>query len=150
MYIPSAKTGTGMSDQCTLFWCAYNTGTTDVIEYSMYILLSGTLTSITNFASSVSRNMEHLSLDPDHQERQQESRRLRPEGLSQGLRSGFTGLGLSILGKNQGVKTTWSQLMYVKWKTISGCIAYYHVLAFVVIGLELTQNKNRKVLTWTI
>jgi len=62
-------------------------------------MFSGTIMSVTNFASSVSRNMEHLSLDPEHCERQKESRRQKPEGLSQGIMKGLSGLGLSLLGK---------------------------------------------------
>ena len=66
--------------------------------------LSGTLTSITNFASSVSRNMDKLSLDVEHQERQEESRRRdRPDGLTQGLYNGLTGLGLSLLGESMQI-----------------------------------------------
>lgn len=63
-------------------------------------LSPGTLTSITNFASSVSRNMDRLSLDSGHLERQEESRRNRPAGLSDGLKQGLTGLGLSLLSKS--------------------------------------------------
>ena len=59
---------------------------------------TSTLTSITNFASSVSRNMDRLSLDPDHQERLEEARRQKPEGISEGLLNGLTGFGLSVLG----------------------------------------------------
>lgn len=64
---------------------------------------AGTLTSITNFASSVSRNMDRLSLDSGHLERQEESRRNRPAGLSDGLKQGLTGLGLSLLSAIAGI-----------------------------------------------
>ena len=57
------------------------------------------LTSITNFASSVSRNMDRLSMDSSHQERQEETRRHRPDGVSEGLIQGLTSLGLSVLGR---------------------------------------------------
>ena len=63
-----------------------------------YFASPGTLTSITNFASSVSRNMEKLSLDGEYCERQEEGRRHKPDGLSQGLKNGLTGFGLSLLG----------------------------------------------------
>jgi len=56
------------------------------------------LKSVTNFASSVSRNMDRLSLDGSHQRRQEESRRHRPEGVGEGLVQGLTGLGISVLG----------------------------------------------------
>ena len=58
----------------------------------------GTLTSVTNFASSVSRNMDRLSLDSDHRQRQEMARRRRPLGVGEGLRNGLAGLGLSMLG----------------------------------------------------
>lgn len=57
------------------------------------------VTSMTSFASSVSRNMDRLSLDQEHQKRQENSRRLQPDGISSGLKQGLTGLGLSLLGK---------------------------------------------------
>lgn len=59
---------------------------------------SGMLKSVTNFASSVSRNMDRLSLDGNHIKRQEESRRHRPDGVSDGLKQGLTGLGISLLG----------------------------------------------------
>jgi vacuolar protein sorting-associated protein 13B len=57
------------------------------------------LTSVTNFASSVSRNMDRLSMDDSHRERQEVRRRQHPEGLSTGIKNGLTGFGLSVLGK---------------------------------------------------
>ena len=69
------------------------------IVISILKLFPGMLTSITNFASSVSRNMDRLSLDSSHEERQEETRRHRPDGVSEGLKQGLTGLGLSVLGK---------------------------------------------------
>ncbi|KAL8578845.1 hypothetical protein ACOMHN_022138 [Nucella lapillus] len=61
------------------------------------------MTSVTNFASSVSRNMDRLSLDSGHLQRQEESRRQRPSGLSSGLQQGLTGFGLSLLGAVAGL-----------------------------------------------
>ena len=61
----------------------------------------GTLTSITNFASSLSRNMDLLSLDHNYRE-QQDWLRQRPLGVAEGVRSGLTGFGLSLLGKLSG------------------------------------------------
>lgn len=57
------------------------------------------LTSVTNFASSVSRNMDRLSMDDTHRERQEERRRQHPEGLTSGLKNGLTGFGMSLLGR---------------------------------------------------
>ena len=69
-----------------------------VCDVSFFII--GALTSLTNFATSVSRNMERLSLDSDHRERQEEWRRQKPKGLSDGLKQGLTGFGLSVLGSD--------------------------------------------------
>ena len=63
-----------------------------------YYHILGTLTSVTHFAQSVSRNMDRLSLDDTHTERQDKIRRHRPQALSEGLRQGFAGLSLSFLG----------------------------------------------------
>ena len=62
------------------------------------VYIAGTLTSVTNFASSVARNMDRLSLDADHVMRQEASRHQKPSGLSEGLFNGLTGFGLSLLG----------------------------------------------------
>ena len=67
-------------------------------DVSFFII--GALTSVTNFATSVSRNMERLSLDSDHRERQEEWRRQKPKGLSDGLKQGLTVFGLSVLGSD--------------------------------------------------
>lgn len=63
---------------------------------------SGTLTSITNLATSLARNMDRLSLDEEHYNRQEEWRRQLPESLGEGLRQGLSRLGLSLLGKGPG------------------------------------------------
>ncbi|KAH3830462.1 hypothetical protein DPMN_103706 [Dreissena polymorpha] len=62
------------------------------------------LKSVTNFASSVSRNMDRLSLDGGHIRRQEESRRHRPDGVSEGLKQGLTGLGISVLETLKGAQ----------------------------------------------
>lgn len=58
----------------------------------------GTLTSITNLATSLARNMDRLSLDEEHYNRQEEWRRQLPESLGEGLRQGLSRLGISLLG----------------------------------------------------
>lgn len=58
----------------------------------------GTLTSITNLATSLARNMDRLSLDEEHYTRQEEWRRQLPESLGDGLRQGLSRLGISLLG----------------------------------------------------
>lgn len=50
-------------------------------------------------ASSVARNLDRLTLDAEHLERTEELRRMRPQGVAEGLLQGLTGLGISLLGK---------------------------------------------------
>ncbi|XP_064651739.1 intermembrane lipid transfer protein VPS13B-like isoform X2 [Lineus longissimus] len=64
---------------------------------------TGALTSVTNFASSVSRNMDRLSMDNDHFRRQEETRRQRPDRLATGIKQGLTGFGISLLGAVAGL-----------------------------------------------
>lgn len=61
---------------------------------------AGTLTSITNLATSLARNMDRLSLDEEHYNRQEEWRRQLPESLGDGLRQGLSRLGISLLGRS--------------------------------------------------
>lgn len=75
-----------------------------------FVLPLGMLTSVTNFASSVSRNMDRLSFDETHMERQEERRRHQPDGISSGLRQGLTGFGLSLLG----LSTPWT-IFFFTW-----------------------------------
>lgn len=63
----------------------------------------GTLTSITNLATSLARNMDRLSLDEEHYNRQEEWRRQLPENLGEGLRQGLSRLGISLLGAIAGI-----------------------------------------------
>ena len=51
-------------------------------------------------ASSVARNLDRLTLDEEHLRRTEEMRRIRPQGVTQGLVQGLTGLGISLLGLN--------------------------------------------------
>ena len=64
---------------------------------------AGSLTSITNFASSMSRNLDRLSFDNEHLIRNEEVRRLRPQGLGEGLINGLSGVGISLLGAIGGL-----------------------------------------------
>ena len=74
-------------------------GSTSLVKH----VSAGTLTSVTNFASSVSRNMDRLSLDDEHCQRNEISRRERPRGFGQGLMNGLSGVGISLLGAVGGV-----------------------------------------------
>ncbi|XP_074656098.1 intermembrane lipid transfer protein VPS13B-like [Tubulanus polymorphus] len=64
---------------------------------------TGTVNSVTSFASSLSRNMDYLSLDEAHCLRQEEIRRRPPEQVGDGLKQGLTGFGLSLLGAVAGL-----------------------------------------------
>ena len=64
---------------------------------------AGTLTSVTNFASSVSRNLDRLSLDKDHCQRNEIARRSSPHGISHGIANGLSGVGISLLGAIGGI-----------------------------------------------
>lgn len=68
------------------------------LEQAAPLFLLGTLTSITNLATSLARNMDRLSLDEEHYTRQEEWRRQLPESLGDGLRQGLSRLGISLLG----------------------------------------------------
>nr|CAD7196002.1 unnamed protein product [Timema douglasi] len=66
-------------------------------------ITAGTLSSVTNFAASVARNLDRLTLDQEHFHRTEEVRRQRPQGVAQGLLQGLTGLGISLLGAVGGI-----------------------------------------------
>lgn len=71
------------------------------MNYFIYcrINFSGTLSSITNLASSVARNLDRCSLDQEHVERAEEARRQRsPQGIGQGVMQGLSSFGISLLG----------------------------------------------------
>ncbi|KAK3772280.1 hypothetical protein RRG08_039097 [Elysia crispata] len=102
--------GTGVSDLISLPYSGLTRGPSAFIYGlsrgigSLFRNVSaGTITSVTNLASSISRNMDRLSLDTGHRQRQEESRRHRPSGLADGLRQGLTGFGISLLGAVAGL-----------------------------------------------
>ena len=66
-------------------------------------LTAGTVTSLTNMASSVARNMERLSLDRDHSDRSEAGRRTRTNGIAHGIVQGLSAFGISILGAIGGL-----------------------------------------------
>ena len=60
---------------------------------------AGALWSFTNMAGSVAHNLEALSLDNEHSTRALNARRSsRNKGLAQGVQSGLSEFGLSLLG----------------------------------------------------
>ncbi|XP_059174786.1 intermembrane lipid transfer protein VPS13B-like [Physella acuta] len=102
--------GTGVSDLISLPYYgltrgpgAFVSGLSRGIGSLVKNVSAGMITSVTNFASSVSRNMDRLSFDSSHLERQEENRRNRPVGVSDGLKQGLTGFGLSLLGAVAGL-----------------------------------------------
>ncbi|CRL05825.1 CLUMA_CG018852, isoform A [Clunio marinus] len=65
---------------------------------------TGTVNSVTKLATSLARNLDRLTLDNDHIHLKTDaSRRHRPQGLTEGLQQGLTGLGISILGAIGGL-----------------------------------------------
>ena len=65
---------------------------------------TGALSSVTNLASSISRNMEQLSMDPDHASYQEEIRRQASvPKFSSGMRSGVSSFGLSLISAVAGI-----------------------------------------------
>ena len=60
---------------------------------------TGALTSITNLASSISRNMERLSMDADHISYQDQKRKEQPAGLTTGVSS----FGFSLMSAVAGI-----------------------------------------------
>ena len=82
---------------------AFLTGVTHGSSSLVKHVSAGTLTSVTNFASSVSRNLDKLSLDNEHCQRNEVARRALPLGVSHGLANGLSGIGISILGAVGGL-----------------------------------------------
>ena len=65
---------------------------------------SGALGSVTNLASSISRNMERLSMDPDHVSFQERKRRERPAThFTSGLVTGISSFSLSLMSAVAGI-----------------------------------------------
>ena len=62
--------------------------------------LAGLVTSMTNFAGSVSRNMDHLSMDSNHQEMQDDARRRHSVGMSSAFQHGISCFSLCLLGES--------------------------------------------------
>ena len=58
---------------------------------------------MTNFATSISRNLDRLSLDEEHCKRNEVTRRNRPQGFGEGLVNGLSGVGIGLLGAIGGI-----------------------------------------------
>ena len=65
---------------------------------------TGALTSITNFASSVARNMERLSMDTEHASYQDQKRKEQPTThFTSGVSTGVSSFGLSLISAVAGI-----------------------------------------------
>lgn len=65
---------------------------------------TGALTSITNFASSIARNMERLSMDSDHASYQDQKRKDQPTThFASGVSTGVSSFGLSLISAVAGI-----------------------------------------------
>ena len=88
-----------LTNFCVLTILGITTGSSSLVKH----VSAGTLTSVTNFASSVSRNLDRLSLDSEHCQRNELVRRTLPQGVGSGLVNGMSGIGISILGAIGGM-----------------------------------------------
>ncbi|XP_071944934.1 intermembrane lipid transfer protein VPS13B-like [Antedon mediterranea] len=82
---------------------AFISGVTGGVSSLIKHVSAGTLSSVTNFASSVSRNLDRLTLDPDHIAMQEQQRRMVPDRMSAGLMNGLSSFGISVLGAIAGI-----------------------------------------------
>ena len=65
---------------------------------------TGALTSITNFASSIARNMERLSMDTEHASYQDQKRKEQPTThFTSGVSTGVSSFGLSLISAVAGI-----------------------------------------------
>ena len=65
---------------------------------------TGALTSITNFASSIARNMERLSMDSEHASYQDQKRKEQPTThFTSGVSTGVSSFGLSLISAVAGI-----------------------------------------------
>lgn len=118
---------------------AFITGVTQGSSSLFRHITSGTLISITNLASSISRNMDRLSFDKIHLERNEELRRCPPIGVTRGLSQGLTGFGISLLGDEIRVEP-------VNFETAFLCfilISFLNIQALLQESLISLFNRSR-------
>ena len=90
----------GLSHSPGMFVLGLGQGTASFLQNCS----SGALSSVTNLASSISRNMEQLSMDPDHASYQKQIRRQASvPKFSSGVRSGVSSFGLSLISAVAGI-----------------------------------------------
>ncbi|BET03312.1 vacuolar protein sorting 13 homolog B [Nesidiocoris tenuis] len=61
-------------------------------------ITAGTLSSVNKLAGSWSRTLDRLTLSPDDLRYAEEMRRIKPQGIADGIRQGLTEFGVSFLG----------------------------------------------------
>ncbi len=90
----------GLSHSPSMFVFGLGQGATSFLQN----FSSGALSSVTNLATSLSRNMEQLSMDPDHALYQEQIRRQASvPKFSSGVRSGVSSFGLSLMSAVAGI-----------------------------------------------
>ena len=90
----------GLTRSPTWFLLGIGQGTMSFVRH----FSSGALGSVTSMASSLSHNMERLSLDPEHVSYQTQQRQRQPTThLSMGLVSGASSFGLSLMSAVAGI-----------------------------------------------
>ncbi len=90
----------GITRSPSLFISGIGQGTTSFLRQ----FSSGALTSVTNLASSIARNMERLSMDEDHMTYQDRQRRERPTThFTTGVVTGVSSFSLSLLSAVAGL-----------------------------------------------
>jgi len=62
------------------------------------LLVVGSLQSLTNWAKSVSRNIDRLTLDQEEQMMLEAARMVEMQGFRDGLVQGLSGFGIRLLG----------------------------------------------------
>lgn len=66
-------------------------------------ITAGTINSVTKLAASFARNLDRLTLDDEHLRRTEALRRIRPNGMADGIAQGLTAFGISLLGAVGGL-----------------------------------------------
>ncbi|XP_038051923.1 vacuolar protein sorting-associated protein 13B-like [Patiria miniata] len=89
----------GLTRGPAAFVAGVTSGTSSLLRH----LSAGTLTSVTKFAASISRNLDRLTLDEDHIARREKQRRKVPDRVTDGLMQGLSGFGISLLGAIGGI-----------------------------------------------
>lgn len=122
----------GLTRSPDLFVMGLGRGTAAFVRH----FSAGALGSVTNMASSLARNMERLSMDPNHVSYQDQRRRERPTThFTSGLASGISSFGLSVVSAAAGIVDQPMQSFLQADESTSAIGATRSVLAGVGKGL---------------